>query len=178
MTKLEKAQIAYQNFTVERKSVMIGTSNADGLPNTSHAPFVMDEAKNIYIFISTLAIHTSNISVNSRVSLLLIEDESQTKQMFSRRRLYFDCHGKLFVKGTPEWEQIADMFQVRFGKIAELLRSIDDFQIYKLIPYQGQFVMGFGDEYKIKGDDLHKLIPISHSESLQLAAYEGIEAYI
>ena len=51
MTQLEKAQSEYKNFTAQFSSVAIATVNPEGLPHASYAPFVMDGAKNIYIFV-------------------------------------------------------------------------------------------------------------------------------
>jgi heme iron utilization protein len=157
MSQKEEIQAIYQNFTNHFESVILCTVSVEGIPNASYAPFVMDEAKNVYIFVSGLSTHTRNLHSNPRVSILFIDDESKTEQIFARRRLIFDCTATL-MKQTPEWTYIADKFETRFGEIIKMLRSLPDFRIFKLTPQHGQFVTGFGAAYKITGDDLNHLI--------------------
>ncbi len=148
MSQQEDLEVAYQDFIKDFESVILSTVSAEGIPDGSYAPFVMDEAKNVYIFVSGLATHTRNIYSNPQVSILFIDDESKTEQIFARRRLSFDCNATL-MEQTPEWTYIADKFEDRFGEIIKMLRSLPDFRIFKLTPRQGRFVTGFGAIYQI-----------------------------
>ncbi|WP_017651685.1 HugZ family protein [Fortiea contorta] len=161
MNQLEKAQAEYKTFLSGFASVIISTVNSQGIPNASYAPFVSDDSKNIYIYVSGLSTHTKNIDVNPRVSVLLIEDESLSKQIFARRRLNFDCTATLMERETEEWQQIVDQFQERFGDIIEVLRGLADFRIFRLTPDEGRFVVGFGAAYNISGDNLDQLVQIT-----------------
>ncbi|MEM9925096.1 MAG: pyridoxamine 5'-phosphate oxidase family protein [Cyanobacteria bacterium P01_D01_bin.50] len=158
MNKLEKATVEYQEFIQNFQSIIISTINNEGVPNGSYAPFVIDESKNIYIYVSGLSIHTQNLNVNPCVSVLFIEDEAKTPQIFARRRLNYDCNATLVERETNEWNDIVEKFQGRFGEIIEMLRGLADFRIFKLTPYSGRFVIGFGAIYHISGDNLDKLI--------------------
>ena len=89
--KIGRAKAAYNLLINSVRTVVLGTVSSGGIPNVSYAPFVMDEAKNIYIFVSKLSVHTSNIQANARASLMLIEDETKSKQVFARRRLRYSC---------------------------------------------------------------------------------------
>lgn len=162
MNQIEKAQVAYENFPVQFGSIILSTVDAEGLPNASYTPFVMDEEKRIYIYVSGLATHTKNIYANPKVSVLFIEDESQTKQIFARRRLSFDCDPNLLTRDTPQWLEIVDKFQEKFGEIIEMLRSLPDFRIFQLTPTRGRFVVGFGAAYQISGDNLNQLTQITN----------------
>jgi putative heme iron utilization protein len=161
MNKLEKATAEYQNFIQEFQSIIISTVNEEGMPNGSYTPFIIDESKNIYIYVSGLSTHTQNLIVNPRASVLLIEDEAQTPQIFARRRLNYDCTAALIERETDQWKSIVDKFEVRFGEIIEMLRGLADFRIFKLTPHSGRFVIGFGQAYHISGDNLNKLVHIS-----------------
>ena len=130
------------------------------MPNGSYTPFVMDEFKNIYIYVSGLSPHTQNINLNHKVNVLFIEDEAQTPQIFARRRLNYDCTAILIERETQTWLNIVDKFEARFGEIIQMLRSLDDFRIFKLTPHSGRFVIGFGQAYHINGDNLDKLVQI------------------
>ncbi|BAY62403.1 pyridoxamine 5'-phosphate oxidase-related FMN-binding protein [Calothrix brevissima NIES-22] len=161
MSQLEKVQAEYENFTAQFESVIISTVSEAGIPNASYAPFVMDNAHNIYIYVSGLATHTKNIYANPHVCVLFIEDESQTHQIFTRRRLSFDCKASLIERETAQWNHIVEQFQQRFGEIIEVLRSLNDFRIFQLTPSEGRFVVGFGAAYHISGDNLQQLVQIT-----------------
>ncbi|MBW4689162.1 MAG: pyridoxamine 5'-phosphate oxidase family protein [Komarekiella atlantica HA4396-MV6] len=161
MSQLEKVQLEYEKFTEEIQSVIISTVNAQGIPNSSYAPYVMDDAKNIYIYVSGLASHTKNLDANPHVSILFIEDEAQTNQIFARRRLSFDCTATLIERETQKWNKIVEQFQGRFGQIIEVLRGLADFRIFQLTPSEGRFVIGFGAAYHISGDNLHQLVQLT-----------------
>lgn len=161
MSQLEKAQSEYKTFLEEFESIIIGTVNQQGIPNASYAPFVSDELKNLYIYVSGLSTHTKNLDANPHVSVLLIDDESHSNQIFARRRLNFDCRATLIERETDHWNKIVDQFQERFGQIIEVLRDLADFRIFQLTPYDGRFVIGFGGAYQISGDNLNELVQIT-----------------
>ena len=160
MSQLEAAQAEYEKFTQQFASVAIATVSEESLPHASYAPFVMDGGKKIYIFVSGLSGHTRNLHNTPKASILFVEDELQTKQIFARRRLTFECDAVLLPRDTQEWDKIAEEFEQRFGEIINMMRSLPDFRIFKLTPYTGQFTIGFGTAYKVSGENLERLIHI------------------
>lgn len=161
MSSLEKIQAEYEKFPQEVASIMISTANEKGIPNASYTPFVMDEDKNIYIYVSGLSTHTVNIQANPYVSVLFIEDEAKSPNIFARRRLNFDCTATLIERETEKWHQIVNQFQVRFGEIIEVLRGLADFRIFQLTPTKGRYVIGFGAAYNINSDNLNQLVQVT-----------------
>lgn len=161
MSQFETALAAYQSFTDLFQSVVISTVSADNIPNASYAPFVIDESKNIYIYVSGLSTHTQNLYAVPKASVLFIEEESQTKQIFARRRLTFDCTATLVEHDTELCNQIVDSFEARFGEIIQLLRDLPDFRIFKLTPSKGRFVIGFGAAYQVDPNDLNTLTHVT-----------------
>ncbi|MGH8001165.1 MAG: HugZ family protein [Brasilonema sp.] len=161
MSQFENALATYQGFTDLFQSLIISTVSADSTPNASYAPFVMDETRNIYIYISGLSTHTQNLYAVPRASVLFIDDESQTKQIFARRRLTFDCTAALVERETQLWKQIVDSFEARFGEMIQLLRDLPDFRIFQLTPTKGRFVIGFGSAYEVNPNDLSTLTHIT-----------------
>lgn len=154
---IKDIQIAYQEFCDRVRSVMLSTTSSEGVPNASYAPFVMDTAKNIYIFVSGLSVHTQNLAKNPQISVLFIEDEEKSPDIFARPRLSFNCQAIFMERETAEWIEISDRFEEQFGEIIQTLRSLPDFRIVKLIPRDGRFVLGFGQAYQIsrgEGDRL------------------------
>ena len=156
--QLKKAQVEYEKFPTEFTSIIMSTVSKEGIPDASYAPFVIDDDKNIYIYVSGLATHTQNIHNHPFVSVLFIEDEVKTKQIFARRRLNFDCTANLIERESEKWQQIVDKFAIRFGELISTLRSLPDFRIFQLTPKNGRFVIGFGAAYNISSDNINQLV--------------------
>lgn len=154
----DKLLETYQTFPARFGSVMLATVSASGQPQASYAPCVVDEARNIYIYVSGLSAHTQNLTATNRASVLFIEDESKTQQIFARMRLSYDCRAVLLERESEQWKAIAQQFEDRFGNIVEVMRGLADFRIFQLQPQSGNFVVGFGAAYKVNPQDLGKLI--------------------
>ena len=165
INQFTKAQAEYEKFPEEFNSIIISTVNKQGIPHASYAPFIMYNNKNIYIYVSGLATHTQNIHNHPFVSVLFIDDEIKTKQIFARRRLNFDCTTTLITRETEKWQEIVDKFEIRFGELISTLRSLPDFRILQLTPNTGRFVIGFGTAYNISSDNINQLVQIT-KESL------------
>jgi heme iron utilization protein len=161
MNRSENAQAAYLNFLEQFESLILATVSADGVPHASYAPFVRDEAKNFYVYVSGLALHTRNLLAVPRASILLIEDESNCDRIFARTRLSFECTATVLERESQSWTEIVDLFAHRFGETISLMRGLADFQVFQLTPTQGRFVMGFGAIYRIEGEALDLLQPIT-----------------
>ena len=159
----EKLLQLYETFIDQFQSVILGTVSLEGIPQASYAPCIVDEARNIYIFVSGLSAHTQNLASTGRVSALFIKDESDTSQIFARQRLSYACTVSLLERNQT-WEAIAQKFQARFGSIVEVMVGLPDFRIFQLTPQSGRFVVGFGAAYDVDPDDLSRLIHRSPSQ--------------
>ncbi len=158
MSKFEAAIAAYQTFTDNFQSIVLSTVSAEGEPDASYAPFVMDGDRNLYIYVSGLASHTQNLHAVAKASILFLQDEQNTPQIFARKRLSYRCTARLIDADTEQWTQIADQFEARFGNMVQLLRTLPDFRIFQLKPTSGRFVMGFGAAYAVDANDLNQLV--------------------
>ncbi|MEA5572479.1 HugZ family protein [Calothrix sp. UHCC 0171] len=161
MSQFEAIQAAYQTFTEQFQSAVISTVSKDGIPNASYAPFVMDDLKNIYIYVSGLSTHTQNLNDVPKASVLFVEDESKTQQIFARRRLSYECNASLLKRDTATWMIVNSDFEARFGNIIKLFRDLPDFRIFQLTPTSGRFVVGFGAAYEVDATNLNKLIHVT-----------------
>jgi heme iron utilization protein len=160
MQNLSPAQLnqLYQDFPAQFKSVILGTVNATGDPEASYAPFVIDAERSIYIFVSGLSAHTQNLSNTGKASVLFIQDEAETPQVFARKRLTYRCTASLLERESEPWVEIAQQFESRFGNIIEMMKGLPDFQIFKLCPQSGRLVAGFGSAYDTDPNDLNQLV--------------------
>lgn len=163
--KIGRAKAAYTLLINSVRTVVLGTVSETGIPNVSYAPFIIDEAKNIYIFVGKFSIHNYNLQANGKASVMLIEDETKSKQIFARRRLTYSCNATNIEKNSTEWDYIASQFDKRFGNIVCIFRNLPDINIVKFSPYEGLFVMDFGMAYKISSDNLNQLIYISENDN-------------
>jgi len=161
MTNFEQAQAAYATFLDDISSLTLATCSPEGVPNASYAPFITDADRHFYIYISGLSTHTQNLAATGKASIMAIEDEAKTVQLFARARLTLECTAQEVERDTPHWEAIADHFADRFGKIIDIFRPLADFRIVQLVPSSGRFVIGFGAAYDVSGEQLDRLVPVT-----------------
>ena len=128
------------------KSVILATVDAEGNPNSSYAPFVEIDNR-FYILVSFMAKHTKNLAEGRKTSVMLIEDESTTKQIYARERLTIEAIPSQIARDTDEWKTIAAKLKERHGKIVDILDEMTDFIMIALNPVKGAYVNGFGSAY-------------------------------
>lgn len=128
-----------------QKSLMISSVSQQLVPEISYAPFVKDGI-NLYIYISKTATHYHHLLMNPYCSVMMIEDEKDTKNIFARERLSFDC--KVDLMEVVD-EYIFEAFDERHGAgMMSILKTLD-FDIFKLNIQSGRLVKGFGKAYDI-----------------------------
>ncbi|MYB35544.1 MAG: HugZ family protein [Gammaproteobacteria bacterium] len=133
------------------KSLQLATVDRQGKPLSSYAPFYRTENGDYFIFVSTLSPHTSNLAIGT-ASILIIDDEARTSQIYARNRLGFHC-GCLQVRSDDSlYGEILEGLEKRHGTIIQTLRTLADFRMYRLRPESGSFVIGFGQAYEVSPD--------------------------
>ncbi|WP_456407114.1 HugZ family pyridoxamine 5'-phosphate oxidase [Thiolapillus sp.] len=137
------------------QTVLIATASADGEPDISYAPFVLDDSEAICVFISQLAPHTRNLLDSPRASLMFIAPEQDSRNIFARQRLILQCAAGQMP--DEEAEPILQRMQEQFGRTVELLRSLPDFHMFRLDVGSGCFIKGFGQAWSLEGNDLQIL---------------------
>lgn len=142
-----------KEFRQERRTLQLATVDAEGRPNVSYAPYVQNQ-EGYFVLISKIARHSRNLLENPNVSLMMIEDEESSKQLFARKRLTFDAVANVVERDTEMWHQVVGQMKERFGEIIDGLSQLEDFVLFNLKPESGLFVKGFGQAYQVSGDDL------------------------
>lgn len=94
-----------------------------------------------------------------------MRDEQDSRQIFARQRASYQCDVEIVHRDVEEYAIILDKLEDRFGNVVDLLRGLSDFILFRLKPYQGQFVMGFGKAFKLRGEGLLKLEHIDPSQN-------------
>ena len=146
----------FRVFRDSFQSVQLATADEHGKPEASYAPCIHD-SKHIYVFVSELSRHTTNLIHNPQVSLLFIEPENGARQAFARRRLSYFAKVEEVARDSEHFAQLLDNFQQQFGSIIDVLRGLKDFHLLKLVPQSGTYVVGFGKAFELAGDDLDEL---------------------
>ena len=139
------------------KTLQLATASAEGVPEASYAPFVRTEDGAFHICVSDLSRHTGHLVATGRASVLVIEDESGTTQLFTRRRLAFECRAEQIPRDGARWHAVMNLFQCKFGEVIALIRPLADFRLIALRPRRGTFVKGFGQAYRIERSALRTL---------------------
>lgn len=142
-----------KEFRQERRTLQLATVDEDGRPNVSYAPFVQNQ-EGYFVLISDIARHARNLKANPQVSLMMIEDEDSSKQLYARKRLTFDAAASVVDRESELWTQVIAQLKDRFGEIIDGLSQLEDFSLFQFKVENGLFVKGFGQAYQVSGDDL------------------------
>ncbi|TKF68164.1 heme utilization protein HutZ [Vibrio sp. F13] len=142
-----------KEFRQERRTLQLATVDEEGRPNVSYAPFVQNQ-EGYFVLISDIARHARNLKAKPQVSLMMIEDEESSKQLYARKRLTFDAQASVVERETELWTQVIGQMQERFGEIIDGLSQLQDFSLFNLKAENGLFVKSFGQAYQVSGDDL------------------------
>jgi putative heme iron utilization protein len=150
VTKQLLTEIAEEaaSFVAGCRSLMLATTNDSGDPHASYTPFWRSVSGNYYIYVSTLSSHTANLE-NGRASILLIEDEREARQIFTRTRVGFQCDVVKIDRDSERYPEIISALGDVHGEIVNTLESLPDFMLFQLRPAKGRFIRGFGQAYEV-----------------------------
>ena len=141
-------------FLADFCSMQMATVSADGVPDASYAPFVRIDDDAFYVNLSALSTHTGNILSTPRISILFLQAENDSKQLFARKRLSFDADVALVERDSARWRQVMDLFAEKFGDVMDLIRPLQDFSLFCLQPRSAVYVRGFAQAYPLEKSQL------------------------
>lgn len=132
---------------IERtQSIILATTDAEGNPNSSYAPFVQLN-NTFYILVSFMAKHTKNLADGRKASVMFIEDESATKQIYARERLTIETTPSQIERDSETWNNVVAKLKETHGKVVDVIADMQDFILIALQPVRGSYVNGFGSAY-------------------------------
>jgi len=147
------------NFIKDFQSVVLGTTDEEGLAFGSYAPFVHHKHR-FYIFISNVAKHARNLQRTQKASLLFVEDESKTEQIFARKRISLQCSSTMISREDAKFSEVMDIFKSKFSEdMVNMLMGMQDFNLYELSTDYGEATFGFGEAYNIGGEYMEEFVP-------------------
>ncbi len=142
-------------FKAARQTLQLATSDERGEPHASYCPFAWTE-QGIWVLVSDLAKHCHNLKREGVASMMLLEDESECRHLFARRRLTLDAGVTLIPRESARWAQGIDALRTRFGEMADNLAGLSDFHLFLLVPEEGRYVKGFGQAFVVRGAELNR----------------------
>jgi putative heme iron utilization protein len=149
-----------QSLLERVNTLQMATLDEGGKPYASYSPYIRDEQGNLYVFVSQLAKHTQNLLKGDEVSVLILEDEQDSRQLFARNRLQYQCKVESVNKENEAYDVVLDNMQQQFGETLALLRTLPDFHLFRFTPFSGSLVIGFGQAYQLAGEGLAQLIQV------------------
>lgn len=147
--KKDEAQEILNTFTDDIQSVILATVDENAKPFSSYSPYVEDKEGNYYVCISAIVPHSHNMYITKKAHIMFLEDESKAAHIYARRRLYFDADVEKFDEDDKREEEIGALFLEKFGETTKFLLEQPDFRIYKIMPKNGNIVLGFGSAYAV-----------------------------
>jgi putative heme iron utilization protein len=148
-----------KKFIETIKTVVIGSIDSNGSPFSSYAPYIYDQNK-FYIYISDIAAHSNNIRAKPETSLFFIQDESQTKNLFARKRISLQCNANIIPRDNSRFEEVLNLFEKKFDStMVQMLKKMLDFNLFELSVNSGEATFGFGEAYSIGGEEMNELRP-------------------
>jgi len=128
------------------QSLVLATADQNGTPNSSHAPYLLHNGS-FYILVSGLAKHTANLLQSRRCHIQILADEQETVNPFARKRLSYFCTVEVVSPQSKDAAELLVLMRQRFGPTIDMLASLSDFQLLKLVPESGSVVLGFGQAH-------------------------------
>jgi putative heme iron utilization protein len=144
--KIKPVAPKVQELINASKSIILATVDAEGNPNSSYAPFVQVE-HTFYILVSFMAKHTKNLADGRKTSIMFIEDESATKQIYARERLTIEAGASQIERDSEVWNTVVAQLKETHGKVVDVISEMGDFILISLQPVKGSYVNGFGSAY-------------------------------
>lgn len=142
----------------QQQTLILASHSEENEPLASYAPFIEDETGCFFLLLSDLAHHSANLRHHKQqqdcVSVLLIEDEQNARNLFARKRLNYSCQVNIVSREQPQWQQKITMLQQKFGKTIDVLAGLEDFKLYCLTPQKGNYVRGFGQAYELDNTEI------------------------
>ncbi|MFZ0469261.1 MAG: pyridoxamine 5'-phosphate oxidase family protein [Thiogranum sp.] len=148
---------AQETFRDSFSTLILATVSDECRPEASYAPYVRDTDGRLYVYVSELSRHTANLKHQPRASVLFIESEQDSKHLFARQRLTYECHTREVERASERWQYILMQFETKFGKFMEMLRNLKDFHLFEIRPQRGTYVAGFAQAYGITGERLDSI---------------------
>lgn len=144
-----------QRLHEENITLLMATVDDDNIAHASYTPFALIDG-HYYIFIADIAYHTQHVKNRPIFDIMIVDDESKTKNIYARKRVTYQIEASEVSRNTPEFEKGLQALTDRAGKTVNVLREMGDFHLFRLTPKKGTLVTGFGKAFRLNPSDQSK----------------------
>ena len=156
----EAIQQDFEALRSSLKTVQLATVDSEGNPESSYAPYVWIEQA-CYLYLSDLAKHSANLIANPTISLLFIEDEEKTRNLFARRRIIVKGGAQKVARKSSQFQAVMAEYKLQFGNFMDVIEPLQDFHLFQINPQSGRFIRGFAQAYELTGPGLNQIMHIN-----------------
>ncbi|RXJ89063.1 heme iron utilization protein [Arcobacter sp. CECT 8983] len=146
-----------KKFLENFQSLVISSLDEHNLPFTSYAPFVRKDNK-FYVYLSSMAKHSHNLTKNKNSSIFFIEDEQECENIFARKRVVYQCTTKKQARDTEEFKELISLFESKHGETVSMLKNMKDFSFFEFEVIKGEAILGFGKAFNLEKNNIFELI--------------------
>jgi len=140
-----------------RTVAALGTLHA-GAPFVSMVPFaVLPEGDAFVIHVSRLAAHTRDMIDDPRVSLLIVQPESEGVAPQALARVSIEGEAREMEQGSEKARACREAYLARFPEAAPLT-EFADFSFFAIRPSRARFVAGFAQATSVSAETLAKAL--------------------
>lgn len=129
-------------------SLVISTSTFNGHLHTSYAPYLY-EGGYYYIPASGVTPYYQYLIPNTKIGLMIIEDEQQAKNICSRTRLSCQAVSEIVLPSSAEYIFVIRELRQRIGNMIDLFIGLKDFKLFRMRPQTGNIMLGLTKIYDL-----------------------------
>ena len=133
-------------------SILTPTAEGQGMPDIGFAPFIRLEGS-FYIYSSDLSSHIRSLIAGQPVQFFLIADEGSSQNIWARVRLKFRASVEELSREDAAFDSLLNSIGDKHGPVMDLIRSVTDFDLFKITPERGNLVTGFAAAFEVEGAD-------------------------
>jgi putative heme iron utilization protein len=160
---------AARQLLLQESFGILSTMSVDvpGYPFGSVTPYCVDQQCQPIVYISNIAQHTRNIIANPKVSLTVIEANSDSDDVQARGRLTLLADARPVDRSETETR---DRY-LRYFPSAVQYEGTHDFGFYRLVLVRARFIGGFGQIFWLTPDELRMTNPFSSQEESSIVQH-------
>ncbi|HEY5341665.1 MAG TPA: pyridoxamine 5'-phosphate oxidase family protein [Candidatus Aquilonibacter sp.] len=135
----------------------LGTVDQSGLPSVTYVPFAAVDGA-FGIVVSRLAAHTANLLARRPASVLVVDDDIERRDAFTRARFTIGVTPSPNPAGSAQADAIWTALERRQGETVRVLRTLPDFEAIALEPLSGRLVLGFAAAHDLEALAIGELL--------------------
>ncbi len=137
----------------EHRQAVLATLDA-GAPYTAMVAYAPEPGfAGFLLHLSNLSAHKQHLRLDPRVSLIVFEPDNGRTEILQHTRVALACTAAIVAKDSDDYTASKAHYLARFPR-HELMFTLGDFDLVRLLPHDGLLNAGFGRAYKVTPADL------------------------